>query len=863
MRWTDGVVKRVLPNGLTVLVCRDASAPVVAVVTHVRAGYFDEPDAWVGISHVLEHMYFKGSTTRQPGAVARETQLLGGYINAATIYDKTVYYTVLPTAGGGLERAVAIQADALTDAALNPDELARELEVIIQEAKRKLDSPGAVTLETLFATLFRVHRIRRWRIGTEEGLRRLTRDDVVSYYRTRYTPDRVIVAIVGDVEVEDAHDLAASTYGSWRRPAASFEGSPGEPPGTIAAARALEGDVERPVAAIGWRTVGPLHPDAPALDVAADLLGTGRGSRLYRLLRLPGIANAASADHYTPGDVGAFVLQLEAVPDRIDRGVEEALAVAGTLRRGVADGELERVRALIATGWARRMETTEGRATALCDAEAFGGYELLDEFYARALAVTPDDVSSVAERYLTLDAACAVVYLPRGVPTRFGQEWPPAVTTPREIETPLVRTPASPAAAARPAPGFVSYPWGVGGRHARAYDLLARRRPGTGLVTVGLHYLGLPVMETAENAGISWLLARASLRGAGELRADALAVSAERLGGSISMAVSRESLGWWITVRREVLREAAALLHLVANDPTLAPGDVEVERALQASDASRRRDDMFRHPIERVLGQAFPDHPYGLPTLGEPQSVERLDHAAVVEWSRRLRGTKPTAVAVGDLGVGDMLEAMEAALADRVSAQEPVQPEEPRWRPGRASDARDKKQTAIVMAFPSAGIGSAHRHPAVVLGALLSGLAGRLFDELRERRSLAYSVAAMPWMARRAGAMITYIATSPDREDEAREAMLTELARIEREPPSDAELERARRYAAGSVDIREQSHRAVAGEILEAWTYGLMDELGTAPERIRAVTRQSVLDVAREAFDRERRAEYVVRGASA
>src|ERR1041384_548196 len=157
--FTENVHGCVLANGLTLLIQRDASAPVVAVVTHVRAGYFDEPDEWVGISHVLEHMFFKGTRRRGPGDLARETQLLGGYLNASTIYDKTVYYTVLPSTDGALARAVDIQSDALMNAALDQDELSRELEVIIQEAKRKLDNPGALATETLFQLLFRVHRM--------------------------------------------------------------------------------------------------------------------------------------------------------------------------------------------------------------------------------------------------------------------------------------------------------------------------------------------------------------------------------------------------------------------------------------------------------------------------------------------------------------------------------------------------------------------------------------------------------------------------------------------------------------------------------------------------------------------------------
>src|SRR5919108_3059607 len=140
--------ERRLDNGLTVLIREDHSSPVVAVVTHVKAGYFDEPDHLVGISHVLEHMYFKGTERRGVGEIARETKAAGGYLNAGTIYDHTSYFTVLPASS--LAAALDIQADALQRSVLDADELRKELLVIVQEAKRKLDDPHALSQEKLF-----------------------------------------------------------------------------------------------------------------------------------------------------------------------------------------------------------------------------------------------------------------------------------------------------------------------------------------------------------------------------------------------------------------------------------------------------------------------------------------------------------------------------------------------------------------------------------------------------------------------------------------------------------------------------------------------------------------------------------------
>src|SRR5919204_413495 len=198
----ETVRRAVLPNGLTVLVRRDDSAPVVAIVTYVKAGYFDETDDVVGIAHVLEQMYFKGTERRGVGEISKETKRAGGYLNAHTIYDHTSYYTVLPASG--FEAGLAIQADAYANSAIDAAELAKELEVIIQEAKRKADNPSAVAVETLYEVLHDRHRLRRWRIGHESGLRALTRDHMMGFYRNFYRPSATILSIVGDVNLDEA-----------------------------------------------------------------------------------------------------------------------------------------------------------------------------------------------------------------------------------------------------------------------------------------------------------------------------------------------------------------------------------------------------------------------------------------------------------------------------------------------------------------------------------------------------------------------------------------------------------------------------------------------------------------------------------
>ena len=249
-----------LPNGVTLLVQRRSAVPAVALVTHVRAGFLDESDEVVGISHVLEHMLFKGTPTLAPGELAQRTKALGGSLNAYTSYDRTVYYASVPARHA--QELIALQADQVRNPLLDADELRRELGVIIQEARRKLDSPDAVAGETLHELLFATHRLRRWRIGSEAMLERFGRDDVAGYYTSRYVPARVIVALVGDLDEATALDALRATWGDWTRPEQPIPAGPVETSAAAVTARRLDGDVVLAQLVLGWRAPGVLDADA-------------------------------------------------------------------------------------------------------------------------------------------------------------------------------------------------------------------------------------------------------------------------------------------------------------------------------------------------------------------------------------------------------------------------------------------------------------------------------------------------------------------------------------------------------------------------------------------------------------------------
>jgi zinc protease len=862
----SSVSRTVLPNGLTVLLRSDSSAPVVAIVTHVKAGYFDETDDIVGIAHVLEHMFFKGTHRRGVGEIAKETKASGGYLNAHTIYDNTAYFTVLPASG--LAAGLDIQADAYANSAIDAAELSKELEVIIQEAKRKADTPAALAVETMYELIHDAHRIRRWRIGREAGLRTFTRDAVAGFYRNFYRPSNTILSIVGDFDSEATMSRVSELYGSF--PDSTPRRSPGplEPAHDDFRYRELSGDIAQTQLVFGWRTPGTLHEDTPALDVAASLLGAGRAARLYRALRERQLASSVSAYNYVPTQLGVFTVHAETNPEQPDQA---ATAIAEEMRAlredAISPGDMERVRHLFEAQWIRRLETMEGQANYLAEWEALGGWEIGDDYKSKFLSVTADDVRQVAGSYLTLDRTGVLLYRPessRRIAANAGamleilesrKAQPLEPMPPRGIVT---------LATGGPVPSLQRREAGVSVFRAKSgLPILVHRKAGSAIVHIGVFAFGGSRDEPVELAGITTLVARSMLKGSRRRSASQLAEDVEMLGGSISAGVSLEGFGWTISVPTRHLAAAAELVGDVVQNAALGEEAIETERTVAVADVIALRDDMYRYPVRLALCAAYKGHPYSISPLGTERSLREISVRKVRDWyrARVLKGTLLAGI-VGDVDPSEAATIIANELGS-LSPSTPLPLRAPVW-PSEVSvraDSRDKAQTALAIAFPGPTRSDPDRFVARIVASIGSGLGGRFFDELRDRQSLAYTVHAYSSEHQLGGSFISYVATSPEKEEVARAGLLAEFARLREEPVTEEELERAKRYEIGSHAIRQESCGAVLGDMIDAWMLGTgLSELEQHDQRVSAVTADDVLRVSREYFEPSRRAEGVVRG---
>jgi zinc protease len=861
----DTVHRTVLPNGLTVLIQEDHSAPVVAIVTYVKAGYFDETDEENGLAHALEHMFFKGTTKRGVGDIAKETKASGGYLNAQTIYDHTSYYTVLPASG--FAKGLEIQADAYANSVIDSAELAKEMEVIIQEAKRKSDSPSAVATETLYEVLHDAHRMRRWRIGREPGLRAFTRDRMNAFYRNFYRPSNTILSISGDIDPADALRRATELYGNLDPTKPVRRPGPPEPVHEGFRYRELSGDIAQTQLVFGWRTPGTLDPDTPVLDVAAALLGTGHASRLYRAVRERKLASSVSAYDYTPTEVGVFVVHAETEPENTTAAASAIWDQLRQLREEAIDEhELTRLRRIFEARWVRRLETAEGRANYLAEWEALGGWQLGDDYFKRYMSATSGEVQRGARKYLAPERAAALIYRPeKSAPiAESADEMRKILARGKSQRLPSVPPRAAPIEPIREravlereeARVFVF-------RTAAGIPVLVRRKPGTPIASIGVYAVGGAFEESAEFAGLTLLTARSTLKGTTRRTASQIAEEAEMLGGSISASAGSDSFGWSFSVPQTRLVDALELLADVVQNPTIPDDAFETERTVALANVAMLRDDMYRYPMRLATSLAFAGHPYGHPVMGTEESLRSISVAAAREW-HRTRALKSSVVIgiVADVDEQDAAD-MVAREFQKLELKKAVEIARPAWpkRIETGVEVRDKAQTAMALAFPGPSRSDRDRFAASLIGTVASGLGGRFFDELRDRQSLAYTVHAGASEKKFAGMFVSYIATSPEKEELARNGLLAEFAKLRAAPVGGEELLRAKEYTIGSHAIAQETGGSMLAEMLDAWMFGSgLHELTEYDDRVRAVTAEEMRDVARRYFDPERRVEGIVRG---
>ena len=405
-------VRQVLPNGVVLIVQEHRASDLVALQLWVRAGGRDEAPRELGLSHYLEHMLFKGTPTRPPGAIDRQLEGLGGTSNAFTSYDYTHYDVVVPAES--IVAAAELLADIAVNAAFPPPEIESEKKVVFEEMSLTEDDPERYLTRRVTEEVYPQHPYGRPILGTRDLVQKLQRDELAAYYRKHYVPRNMVLVVVGAVTPTQVRALADRTFGKLEGPAPARAETAKPPAVTKLRSVDLRRDEQQAYLGLAWQAAPTADTDIYAVDLLTYILGDGPASRLNQAVREQKRLVTAIESVYVPRQLSGLV----SVTARLEAGNLQAAeaAVLDVIRRVREQGvtEAERQRALITaeSTYAFDIETAEGLARILGQGETT--WTLRDElqYLPRLRQVSVEQIREAARRYLGEDNYVRVRFLP-------------------------------------------------------------------------------------------------------------------------------------------------------------------------------------------------------------------------------------------------------------------------------------------------------------------------------------------------------------------------------------------------------------------------------------------------------------------
>lgn len=876
-----GIIHRHLSNGMELYLHEQHFSPVCTVNICVKAGSLDEGSGEEGMAHALEHMLFKGTEDApEPGEIARRVESAGGDINAYTTFDRTVYELNAPAtfAAEGARTLLNMTHRALLDA----EELSRELEVIVEEIRRGNDNPSARLSRTLFRNAYAGTAMSRPIIGSVESVRAFTADAVRAFYNRWYIPNNMVLVAAGDFDASALADelekvcsgfVPANLPERSRSPLVHWHDRR-EPLVEVLSGPFQEARVQLAV------PCPALEDDAlPRWDVFTSLLGQGDSSRLAHRVKdqlqlAAGIESSAYSPRYPGGlaSIGLFARSGDA-----PAALREAVACARALaRQEPTETEVRRVSTTLKAERIYAVETVEGivRQT-LGQLLTTRGMDF-EEHYMQCLSrVTPKTVQTTAEEFVELlaqgrFAACSVV----------STDGTKAVTEASLLDA--VRTGAGVSASSTGAPneqGTASTgPDAMGHAekrrsrvqasrlnpavrqlvlelgHGQTAHINYRRTDKIPAVSFGVYVPGALPAAADLPEGASAVLSQMLTRGTVAMPYREFVTDLENRAASLHSFHGRDLLG----IRGDclsgdsehVLRQAFACL--------FTPGmqAAEFNRVIRESiDGVRAQKDSPYAQLSLLIAPLlFGKHIYARPLQGTEESLEALQLDQIVLLRQRvLQAPRWILSVAGDFEEDALLELAEELFTEQLASLSQDQAGDRLWSYGQPETAplprgtgrgfteMDREQAHLLLGLRGATMADPDRMALEIGVSILSGQGGRLFEQLREKQSLAYSVSCSQSPGVLGGSLAAYIGTSADKAEAAFHGLKGELQRLAAEPPSPEELARAQQSLLGSQALDAQQLSYQCAQLAYSDAFGLgFDHFLNFRERVEAVTREDV-----------------------
>lgn len=866
-----------LSNGIPVIL-QNNDSPVASIYWWNQVGSADENPKEAGFAHFLEHMHFKDTDAKtsgkaSSGELARAIESFGGDVNAYTSFDQTVYHVTC--AAHHWEKILKVFGAMAKPQRFLKEDFTREREVILEELKKNEDSPGRMLFQSLFTATFAKHPYGRPVIGFTKTLKAAKVGELEAFYRRMYVAGNMGLILVGpydDARKKSIMKTLESLFGSKvlkkkapvhsvrtketeMRPKALFEKIPF--------------DVTTPTLAFSFRVPDLKHEDMPALDLLGGILGMGEMCRLYQALFYgKSIVNDVGGGLYVPRDPGmiyfnADVETVEKLPEVFSAMLDELVRVQTApptpeeIARIVTNTESERYYALqSADGIASRIGFLRFQ---------LGDLEHDDRYLEDLRRVTPEEIQTVAARYFDLSRMAFTVMVPEKnkdfdlkpmfeiAQTKLGK---PA--TPKAAKSAILRhgDKSKLGDPMRIVPEMITLPSGV--------RVLYRERPTSHVMSVQAAVLGGLRLEVADpvksadlDLGTSNLLSSVWAKGTTRRSATEITTLIEGAAANLDGFSGRNTIGLSSTGLARDWKRLSSLFSEVLMTPSFPKEELDLSRKV-VEDSIRSIEDHSSALCSKLFHETlFEHHPYGKYASGTLESVASIDSERLKAFHRKwLRPDRLVLSVVGNVKRKDLdvwLEDLEKSLSVLNGAAgkglESIGDEPalngPRW----VARSMGREQVHIITGGLGLRFADPERYAMRIATNVLGGQSGRLFIELREKRSMAYSVAPISMEGIERGYIGTYIGCSPSKKDEAIAGIKKVMEDLAAKGPTENEMRRAKEYYLGRRAMDLQGDSALSGYYALEAVYDL--PIRTEAEilkSIEAVTAKQVKDFVEKYF---------------
>lgn len=845
-----------LRNKIKVLLQESHRSPVVSIQVWVRTGSADELPGQEGLTHFIEHLLFKGTEKFETAEIAKKIEGSGGELNAYTSFDQTVYYITISSKYAPL--AVEALGEMLGAPKFDKAEIDNERGVVLEEIKRSNDSPSRVSGNLLFSTIYQNHPYGRPVIGFPKVVETASRDQVLELFHSRYSPENVYVVAVGDFDSSDMHKLIEKNFvrvqGKKKNVKRPLEPVQKEPRVSV-----KEGAVSEVYINFGWRIPPKLANHLEELDLLSILLGGGDSSRLVQRLRLEKpLSTSIGAYMFHSDDPGFFSISATLNAENVETLLEEIGNVITEIKtESPTINEINNAIVNIESSEIYGFQSVENIANRIGRYQhLFGDPEYFQKYLKNIRKVKGLVVSKVARELLNTANLTVTALVPKGNANveSLVQDWvrsfdyandfvkPTKIFEPPKQAKPKIKLkviePSERAHTKQISP--------------KGSKIIYQTSTDTSVVSVQLGFLGGLRGEKKETFGLGELMSATWAAGTESKTEKEIIDFFESRAAFVRPFSGRNSFGVSFEMLKEFEKDVADVVSEIVTTQVFDKEILERERNVQLDTIRTQVDRPSQIVYYEFLEKMFAGHPYAFNPTGTKETAQNVSRDDILAYLEKYRTTaNMTAVVTGGADAR-LWESVFSKISNKLETGKLF---EKSIRPENISTdlttfrSSQKEQSHIIYGFRGIDLVNPRRFTLQVLQSILSGQGGRLFYNLREKASLAYTVSPIRMDGLDTGCFGAYIGCSPEKTKTAIDMLKNEFDNLVQKRVSDLELDRAKKYLIGRHDIGLQRTSAIASSILFTEIYGLdSEEIYRFAEHTHAVSAEDIQKLAEDLF---------------